>query len=63
MLEANLKAYFEDKRMLSQIVEVEDVDYVPIWSPRRSRSRATTCREDVVARCGRPRRPLLGFDA
>src|ERR1017187_7988647 len=30
VLEANLKAYFEDKRVLSQIIEVQDVDYVQI---------------------------------
>ena len=30
VLQLGLKAYFEDKRMLSQVVEVEDVDYVPI---------------------------------
>lgn len=31
VLEANLLAYFEDKRMLSTQIEIEDVDYVPIY--------------------------------
>jgi uncharacterized phage protein gp47/JayE len=30
VLEAGLKAYLEDKRMLSQVIEIEDVDYIPI---------------------------------
>ncbi|GIE05664.1 hypothetical protein Adu01nite_70140 [Paractinoplanes durhamensis] len=30
VLEAGLLAYFEDKRMLSQVIEIQDVDYVPI---------------------------------
>ena len=31
VLEGNLKAYLEDKRLVSQTVEVSDVDYVPIY--------------------------------
>ncbi len=31
VLKANLLAYFEDKRPLSTIIEIEDVDYVPIY--------------------------------
>ena len=31
VLEANLLAYFEDKRPVSTIIEIEDVDYVPIY--------------------------------
>src|SRR5262245_10944667 len=31
VLEANLLAYFEDKRPISTIIEIEDVDYVPIY--------------------------------
>ena len=30
VLEAGLKAYLEDKRMLSQVIEIQDVDYIPI---------------------------------
>lgn len=31
VLEANLLAYFEDKRMLTTTIEIEDVDYVPVY--------------------------------
>jgi len=31
VLAANLLAYFEDKRPLSTLIEIEDVDYVPIY--------------------------------
>jgi hypothetical protein len=31
VLEANLLAYFEDKRPISTLIEIEDVDYVPIY--------------------------------
>jgi hypothetical protein len=31
VLKANLLAYFEDKRPISTIIEIEDVDYVPIY--------------------------------
>lgn len=31
VLAANLLAYFEDKRPLSTIIEIEDVDYVPVY--------------------------------
>jgi hypothetical protein len=31
VLEANLLAYFEDKRPVSTIIEIEDVDYLPIY--------------------------------
>jgi uncharacterized phage protein gp47/JayE len=30
VLEAGLTAYLEDKRMLSQVIEIQDVDYIPI---------------------------------
>lgn len=30
LLQANLLAYFEDKRPLSTLIEIEDVDYVPV---------------------------------
>ena len=31
VLEANLLAYFEDKRILTTTLEIEDVDYVPVY--------------------------------
>src|SRR5262249_22646883 len=31
VLEANLLAYFEDKRPISTLIEIEDVNYVPIY--------------------------------
>jgi hypothetical protein len=31
VLEANLLAYFEDKRPITTLIEIEDVDYVPIY--------------------------------
>ena len=49
VLEASLKAYFEDKRMLSQIVEIQDVDYVPIFVTAEIGVQSFYVRSDVQA--------------
>ena len=62
VLEADLKAYFEDKRMLTQIVEVSDVDYVPIRVSAQVAVESFFVPADVVARVQRAAADLLAFD-
>ncbi len=62
VLEAGLKAYFEDKRMLSQIIEVQDVDYVPIYVTAEISVESYYVREDVKARVQQAAAALLAFD-
>ena len=40
VLEANLLAYFEDKRPVSTMIDIEDVDYVPIYVTAGGRGEA-----------------------
>jgi hypothetical protein len=49
VLEAGLIGYFEDKRMLSQVIEVEDVDYVAILVTAQVLVRSYAVPADVVA--------------
>ena len=56
-LEIRLKAYFEDKRMLSQVVEIDDVDYVEIrvtatWRRKLLRPRGRRGGGATRDRCG-----------
>lgn len=62
VLEASLKGYFEDKRMLSQIIEVSDVDYVPIYLTAEIAVQSFYVRADVVAQVQRAVADLLAFD-
>jgi hypothetical protein len=62
VLEANLKAYFEDKRMLSQVIEVQDVDYVPIYVTAEISIQSYYVRDDVKARVQRAAAELLAFE-
>jgi predicted phage baseplate assembly protein len=62
VLEANLKGYFEDKRMISQIIEVKDVSYVPIMVTAQVKVESFYVRGDVVAQLQRAAAELLDFD-
>ena len=54
-----LRGYFEDKRMLTQIVEIEDVDYVPIYVTAEVGVQSYYVRADVVAAVQRAAAELL----
>jgi predicted phage baseplate assembly protein len=62
VLEASLKAYLEDKRMLSQLVEVSDVDYVPIRVTAEIAIQTFYVATDVVAQVQQVAADLLAFD-
>jgi hypothetical protein len=62
VLEANLKAYFEDKRMLSQIIEIEDVSYVPIYVTAQIGLESYYVRTEVQANVQQAAAALLAFD-
>lgn len=62
VLEAGLTGYFEDKRMLSQVVEVSDVDYVPIFVTAEIAVRSFSVPADVVAAVQQAAADLLAFD-
>lgn len=62
VLAADLVGYFEDKRMLSQIVEVADVDYVPVFVTAEIAVQSFYVPADVVAAVQRAAAELLAFD-
>ncbi|MEV6871428.1 baseplate J/gp47 family protein [Amycolatopsis sp. NPDC051128] len=62
VLEAGLKGYLEDKRMLSQLVEVSDVDYVPIRVTAEIAIQSFYVATDVVAAVRAAAAGLLAFD-
>ena len=47
--ERNLKAYLEDKRLVSQTVEIDDVDYVRSSYRRHRRGELLSFASEVVA--------------
>jgi hypothetical protein len=61
-LEANLRAFFEDKRMASQIVEVQDVRYVPIFLTIEIGVASYYQRTEVQAAVEQATAALLAFD-
>ena len=61
VLEADLKSFFEDKRMLNQIVEIEDVDYVAIYVTAEIEVESFYVRDDVVSRVQQTAARLLKF--
>jgi hypothetical protein len=61
-LDAGLKAFFEDKRMLSQIVEVADVDYVSIYVTAQIGVQSYYVAADVQAAVQQAAAALLAFD-
>ncbi|MFD1213391.1 baseplate J/gp47 family protein [Arthrobacter sp. GCM10027362] len=61
-LELGLKRYLEDKRMLTQVVEIEDVDYVEIFVTAEVGVESYYVREDVRAAVEQAVSALLAFD-
>jgi hypothetical protein len=61
VLEANLKAFFEDKRMLSQIVEIADVDPVSIYVTAQIGVESYYVTSDVQANVQQAAAALLAF--
>lgn len=62
VLKANLLAYFEDKRPLSTIIEIEDVDYVKIYVTAEIGVQSYYSREDVKEKIKGAAGRLLAFD-
>ncbi|GIH14142.1 baseplate J/gp47 family protein [Rugosimonospora africana] len=62
VLEANLIGYFEDKRMLSQLIEVSDVDYVPVYVTAEIAVESFYVTADVVDQVRQAAAALLAFD-
>lgn len=62
VLEAGLRGFLEDKRMLSQLVEVSDVDYVPIKVTAEIVVESFFVRAEVVAQAQQAAARLLAFD-
>ncbi len=62
VLEANLLAYFEDKRPISTIIEIEDVDYVPIYVTAAVGVKSYYLRDDVKEHVQQAVSKLLAFE-
>ena len=62
VLEANLLAYFEDKRPISTIIEIEDVDYVPIYVTAQIGVKSYYHGDDVKEKVQQAVSTLLAFD-
>jgi hypothetical protein len=63
VLEAGLLAYFEDRRPLSTLVEIRDVDYVPVHVTAEVGVSSYHGRQEVVAQVQRAAGGLLAFDS
>lgn len=61
VLETNLLAYFEDKRPISTIIEIEDVDYVPVYVTAEVGVKSYYPDEDVKEQVQRAAGALLAF--
>lgn len=61
ILKANLLAYFEDKRALSTLIEIEDVDYVRVYVTALVGAESYYSRQDIGAKVQEAARRLLGF--
>jgi hypothetical protein len=62
VLEANLLAYFEDKRPISTIIEIEDVDYVPIYVTAQVGVKSYYNSDDVKEQVQQAVSKLLAFE-
>ena len=62
ILKANLLAYFEDKRPLSTIIEIEDADYVKIYISAELGIESYYAREDIKEKVYDAVSSLLAFD-
>jgi predicted phage baseplate assembly protein len=62
VLEANLLAYFEDKRPISTLIEIEDVDYVPIYVTAEVGVKSYYSSEEVKEHVQQAVSTLLAFE-
>lgn len=62
VLKANLLAYFEDKRPISTIIEIEDVDYVPIYVTAQVGVKSYYNGDDVKEQVQQAVSKLLAFE-
>ncbi|MEO8258888.1 MAG: baseplate J/gp47 family protein [Acidobacteriota bacterium] len=62
VLTANLLAYFEDKRPISTIIEIEDVDYVPIYVTAHVGVKSYFNGDEVTEYVQQAVRALLAFE-
>jgi len=62
VLKANLLAYFEDKRPLSTIIEIEDVDYVKIYVTAKIDVESYYSRDDIKEKVKNEAGDLLAFE-
>jgi Baseplate J-like protein len=62
VLAANLLAYFEDKRAISTLIEVEDVDYVKIYVTAEVGVKRFYASDDVKEQVQQAAGSLLAFD-
>ncbi len=62
VLTGNLLAYFEDKRPISTLIEIEDVDYVRIYITAEIGVKSYYVPENVRAQVQKAARDLLAFD-
>jgi hypothetical protein len=62
VLEANLLAYFEDKRPISTIIEIEDVDYVAIYVTAEVGVKSYYSGDDVKEQVQQAVSELLAFE-
>jgi len=62
VLKAGLLDYFEDKRLISTIIEVEDVDYVKIYVTAQIGVESYYSRDEVMERVQNAAGGLLAFD-
>ena len=62
VLEANLLAYFEDKRPLSTVIEIQDVDYVDVYVTAEVGVRSYYSRADVEEQVKAGAGGLVAFD-
>jgi len=62
ILEANLLAYFEDKRPVTTTIEIADVDYVKIYVAGKVEVESYYSRDDIEAKVKAAAGGLLAFD-
>jgi hypothetical protein len=62
VLEANLLAYFEDKRPLTTLIEIQDVAYVRVFVTAALGVNSYYSREDIKAKVSAAAGGLLAFD-
>ena len=62
VLEANLLAYFEDKRPVSTIIEIKDVDYVKIFVTATVGVQSFYSQEDIKEKVKQAAGKLLAFE-